>query len=184
MSYRDELQSAEGFEAFYRRQSPRVLRFFASRIYESQLAFDLTAETFAQALRVRHRLRGETEQQAAAWLHSIARRQLSRYYRRGKAERRALDRLRVEMPRLDEEDLTEIETFADLGTRRDAVQAGLVQLSREHRRALQLRVVEERSYPEIARRLSVSEPTARARVSRALRALAQTIDAEMLKQEV
>lgn len=47
---------------------------------------DLTAETFAEAFRDRHRFRGQSEGEAAAWLFSIARHQSSRYVCRGKAE--------------------------------------------------------------------------------------------------
>jgi RNA polymerase sigma-70 factor (ECF subfamily) len=43
----------------------------------------------------------------------------------------------------------------------------------EQRRALELRVVEERSYEEVAEQLGVTQETARARVSRGLRALGQ-----------
>lgn len=62
--YRDLLQQPEGFGAFYRLHSARLLRFFARRVYDSQVAFDLTAESFAQAFLSRHRFRGRDEQQA------------------------------------------------------------------------------------------------------------------------
>jgi len=49
-------------------------------------------------------------------------------------------------------------------------------LPAEQREALQLRVVDELDYPTVADRLGVSEVAARARVSRALRALAGALD--------
>jgi RNA polymerase sigma-70 factor (ECF subfamily) len=54
----------------------------------------------------------------------------------------------------------------------------LGRLSDEQREALQLRVVEETPYEEVARRLGVSEQAARARVSRGLRTLQRALAAE------
>jgi RNA polymerase sigma-70 factor (ECF subfamily) len=51
-----------------------------------------------------------------------------------------------------------------------------VQLSGAQRDALQLRVVEEQSYQQVAAALGVSEQTARARVSRGLRSLARALE--------
>jgi RNA polymerase sigma factor (sigma-70 family) len=60
--------------------------------------------------------------------------------------------------------------------RRAAIADGLAALSEDHREALRLRIVEERSYAEVAQTLGVSEQTARARVSRALRTLSKTTE--------
>ena len=48
-------------------------------------------------------------------------------------------------------------------------------LAPDHRAVLQLRVVQEVSYADIAARLGISEQTVRARVSRALRALGAAV---------
>jgi DNA-directed RNA polymerase specialized sigma24 family protein len=42
-----------------------------------------------EAFEARHRFRGRTDDEAAAWLFGIARHVLSRYVRRGRAERQA-----------------------------------------------------------------------------------------------
>ena len=181
--YRELLQRPEGFEAFYRLHSAALLRYFARRVYDPQVAFDLTAETFAQAFLSRHRFRGHDDQQAGAWLYVIARRQLGRYYRRGRAERRALNRLGLETPPLSDEELARTEELAELDALRDAVRVGLAELTAEHREVLRLRVVEERGYAEIAAELGVSEQTVRARVSRALRALGRAIDRDAISEE-
>ena len=52
----------------------------------------------------------------------------------------------------------------------------LAALSEPNRQAVQLRVVDELPYQEVARRLNISEQTARARVSRSLSALAATLE--------
>jgi RNA polymerase sigma-70 factor (ECF subfamily) len=73
---------------------------------------------------------------------------------------------------MSEDDYERVEDLADLRSQRAALAGGLASLSDVHREALRLRIVEERSYAEVARTLDVTEQTARARVSRALRALA------------
>lgn len=136
---------------------------------------DLAAETFAQAYLSRKRFRGETEASAAAWLYAIARAQLARYHRKGIAERRALARLRIELPALTSAEIERIETEADLDELRAELDAGLERITQSQRDAISLRIVEELPYPEVAARLGISEQTARARVSRGLRALEQAL---------
>jgi RNA polymerase sigma-70 factor (ECF subfamily) len=109
-------------------------------------------------------------------LFTIARRQLSRYRRRGRVEQRALLKLGIASPSLDAADVAEIHAAADLSELREALRAELASLTSEQRDALQLRVVEELPYVVVARRLGISETNARARVSRGLRALARALD--------
>ena len=170
------LSTPDGFAAFYERHSRKLVTFFARRVYDPQLALDLTAETFAQAMLGVRRLRAETDEEAVGWLYGIARNQLKSFYRRGHAERRALERLRIEVPELDDESERQIEELAELSELRTAVAEGLAQLSEAERQAVELRVVQELTYPEVAERLHVSEVAARARVSRGLRALARALE--------
>jgi DNA-binding CsgD family transcriptional regulator len=69
-----------------------------------------------------------------------------------------------------------IEELVGLADLRAALATALDQLSPAHRQVLQLRVVEDLSYGEVARRLGISEQTARARVSRGLKTLALLLD--------
>ena len=59
---------------------------------------------------------------------------------------------------------------------RRELSAALASLSDPVRSAVQLRIVEELPYAEVARSLRISEPAARARVSRGLAALADLLD--------
>jgi RNA polymerase sigma-70 factor, ECF subfamily len=156
----------------YEAHAAELLRFLARRTLQAEVAVDLLAETFAQAFADRARFRGRGDDQALAWIFGIARHQLSSYFRRGTVERRALARLGLQLPALSEADYERIEELAGLQTQRAAVAEALADLSAEQREALQLRVVQEHSYAELARCLGITEQTARARVSRALRALA------------
>lgn len=176
--------SSEGFSRLYERENRTVARFFARRVLDGQTALDLTAETFAQAFLSRKRFRGRNETEQGAWLMVIAQRQLSRYWRRGKAERKALQRLGLEPPEADANDLEALERLAGQAILRRELVAALAELKADQREALELRIIEDVPYPEIASRLGITEPTARARVSRALRALSRTIDVDALYEEL
>lgn len=167
--------AGEAFSAFYGEHADALAIWFARRTVDPETAVDLAAETFAQAYLSRKRFRGETEASAAAWLYAIARAQLARYHRKGIAERRALARLRIELPALTSAEIERIETEADLDELRAELDAGLERITQSQRDAISLRIVEELPYPEVAARLGISEQTARARVSRGLRALEQAL---------
>lgn len=149
----------------------------ARRVLDAQVALDLTAETFAQAYKGRRGFRGTTEPEARAWLLTIARRQIARFLERAATDRRLVERLGVQIPRLDAADVEELERRAGLPELRTIVGAELARLSEDQRVALRLRVVEERSYAQIAELLAIEEQTVRARVSRGLKALAVALDA-------
>ena len=177
------LRTREGFAEAYDRHARSILVFLVRRMCDPDTAMDLTAETFAQAFTSRRRFRGTTDEDAAAWLFAIARNVLSRYVRRGSAERRALRRLGVEVPPLEPEDLARVVELAGLDDLRGAVAREMGALPEAHREALQLRVVEQLPYDDIARRLAISEPAARARVSRGLRAIGRALDPNPTIQE-
>lgn len=155
----------------YDRLAEPMLAFFVRRTYAADVAVDLLAETFAVAFEDRRQFRGRDEHAARAWLFAIARHQLTDYFRRGHVERRALARLGVERPPLTDAEYDRIEELAASRELRATVASELAALPADQREVLRLRVVEERPYHELARSLGISEQTARARVSRALRAL-------------
>lgn len=170
------MAEADEFIALYERDAEAVLVFFTRRTWDVEVSLDLTAETFAQAWRGWAGVRVDHPEEVRGWLFTIARRLLGRYLRRGHVERRAARQMGVTLPVLGEEDFREIERLAGLGALRSALRVELEKLSRDQRDALQLRVVDELSYREVARRLAISEPAARARVSRGLRALAAALE--------
>jgi RNA polymerase sigma factor (sigma-70 family) len=165
-----------GFSTLYRSAAQDLVVFFARRTYDAEAAADLMAETFAKAYLGRRRFRGSTEQEARAWLFGIARRRFAMYVRRGKAERRALRRLGLERPQLVEGEYARIEELAGLDAMRATLAEHLGRLAPAQRSALELRVVRELPYPDVADRLGISEQAARTRVSRALRALGSALD--------
>lgn len=170
------MADAGDFDELYRRESDGMLVFFARRTFDPEAALDLTAETFAQAYLGWRGLRGRSREERQAWLYTIARRQLSRYLRRGRVEQHALRRLGIQTPSAHEDDLALIEERAGLAQLRGALHGELVRLSADQRRALELRIVQELPYAEIAHDLGISEIAVRARVSRGLRTLGRALD--------
>lgn len=156
---------AEAFGDFYARHEDAVLAFFLRRVRRADVAADLAAETFAAALRSRAShdpARGE----ARGWLFGIARNVLAGSLRRGRVEDDARRRLGMERLVLDDAALASVEAL--LGS---PVVAALDDLPPDQRAAVTGRVVEERSYEELAAALRCSEMVVRQRVSRGLRTL-------------
>jgi RNA polymerase sigma-70 factor (ECF subfamily) len=164
--------NADDISRLYRDHARALLVFLARRVYDPEIAVDLMAETFAAAFAVRARFRGDDDADAVAWLYGIARNQLSRFYRRGEVERRALERLAVDRRPLTDPEYERIEELAGLAELRAAMAAALERLPAEQREVVRLRVIDERPYAEVAELLGISEQAARARLSRALRELA------------
>jgi RNA polymerase sigma factor (sigma-70 family) len=177
------MDDADAFSELYRREGEAVLIFLTRRTWDGETALELTAETFAVALRSWRKLRPLAPEQQRAWLFTVARRQLGRYLRRASVERRAMHRLGMQSPPVDHDDLLAIEHRAGLSELRRAVELELSKLSPTQRDAVRLRVIEERSYEEISRQLGISEQTVRARVSRGLRTLARALEPSYVAHE-
>jgi len=168
-------QDPDAFAAFYDAYAERILLFLVRRVLDVDTAFDLLSETFATALERRHQFRGSTAEEEQGWLYSIARSELSHFWRDGKVERIALARLGVGVPALSDPEIERIEQLAGISDLVPMLRDAMASLPEDQRRAVELRVVEEHGYAEVATILGVSEQTARARVSRGLRALAQRL---------
>lgn len=171
-----KLADSQSFTAFYRTQADRLLTFVVRRVYDHDLAMDLAAETFAVAYRKRRRFRGTSQAEAEAWLYKIASRNIARYRRRGVTERKAIERLGLDVPRLDDADIERLHDLAGTRELRSVIAHELQSLSIDQRDALSLRIIDELPYPEVAARLGVSEDAARARVSRGLARLGKAIE--------
>ena len=160
------------FSALYRRYLPLVTRWCLRQTGSRELAADLTAEVFAAALRSSRRYRPERGT-VGAWLTGIARNKLLESRRRGRVEDSARRRLGLEPVALADADLERVEELASVDIELEGLLAGL---SADQRQALLLRVVEERSYEEIAAELRCSESVVRQRVSRSLKTLKSRLE--------
>lgn len=141
------------------------------RVYDSEIAVDLAAETIAEVFLQRSRFRGKSDPELLAWLNGIADRKLALFYRKSRIEKRALDTLALSAPVLAPDEHREVLRRIDAGPIRELIREELGSLSASHRDALTLRVVNELPYAQVAARLGISEEAARTRVARALKSL-------------
>ena len=110
----------DAFVALYEQEAERVLLYLTRRTFDAEIALDLTAETFAQAWRGWSAVRLDSVEEVQGWLFTIARRQLGRYLRRGRVERRAMNEFGFSVPTMAEDEIAEIERAAELDSIRPA----------------------------------------------------------------
>ena len=162
------------FAVFYRRHLPAVLAFLLRETRDREASADVAAEVFAAVLLSAGRY-AEQGQSATPWVIGIARNKLLMSYRRGRVEARARRRLGFQAVALDDGDLERIEEVAQLGNGR--LVALVDKLPEEERIAVRSRVLDERSYREIATELRCSELVIRKRVSRGLARMREQLKA-------
>lgn len=167
--------SAGAFVEFYDEYFPGLLRWFQVRTAAADVAADLCAETFASALASLPRFDAQLGS-PGAWLYGIAKNELRTWNRRRRVDNSARTKLgvRLEPPHADELDLVDVRV--DLEAMIGPLHTALGGLSRDTRRVLELRIVEQRPYSQIAQIMGCKENAARVRVSRALSALLETLD--------
>jgi RNA polymerase sigma factor (sigma-70 family) len=164
----------DAFAAFYDRYEAAIVGYFTRRTGDPEVAADLTAEVFAAALAAAGRYRPEAPT-AAGWLFTIAHNTLAKSLRAGRVEAYARRRIGIsEAVSFAGEEMEAVESAASTD---GWVMELLEQLPAEQRQAVRARILQERSYPDIAGELETSELVVRKRVSRGL----STLRAEMEK---
>lgn len=156
----------ESFAVVYRRHAPSVLRYCARRGLDAHGAADVTAETFVEALRSRHRYRPAAGD-VRSWLFGICRHKIADRARRLSRNERLESKL--QQIALTDRDLTD---FAELqpslaGPASEALNG----LPDDQQLAIRARVIDDQDYAGIAERAGVSEGAIRTRISRGLATL-------------
>jgi RNA polymerase sigma factor (sigma-70 family) len=156
----------------YRRYLPLVLRWSLRQTGNREVAADLTSEVFAAALIGSPRYRPQRGP-VGAWLLGIAKNKLRESQRRKRVEDSARRALRLEPIALTDAALDRVDDLASI----DGDVAELVEaLPEEQRDAIMRRVVDERTYEDIADELCCSPSVVRQRVSRGLRSLRSKLE--------
>lgn len=156
----------DAFAEFYSRHVEGVLRYFAHAVGRSDVAFDLTAETFAAALRALPDYRA-TAAPGKSWLYAIAHHRLVDAVRHGKADARAREELGMHAIVLDDQGEAMIESIIDRVDGRSALEL-VRDLPSNERHAITARFLRDKDYAEIAAEMRCSEQVVRKRVSRGL----------------
>jgi RNA polymerase sigma factor (sigma-70 family) len=171
----DARERPETFDAVYGAYWDAMLRFMVRRTFDAEVAFDLTAETFTKMLAHIREFRGETEIAGQAWMWTIARSELTKWHKSGDVARRYRDRLNIDHRSPGTDELDRIEELADVEPLRRIVQRALTTLEPGPRQVLELRVIQEWSYDEVADELGISSNAAQIRVARALALLTKAV---------
>jgi RNA polymerase sigma factor (sigma-70 family) len=160
---------ARAFRRLYDRYAASIHRFHRGRTGDADAALDLTAETFAQAWLSRGRFRDRAGGSAGPWLFAIARNVLVTSVRRRRLEQTARERLGV---------LVEREPRDASHDWLDGLDEALEALAPDLREAVELRVVDDLTYDELAARSGTTAGAARVRVHRGLKALRERLTRE------
>lgn len=160
---------SDGLDTLFVRYAGGIHRWFSSRVDSDATAVDLTAETFAEAWCSRARYVPNADNDAGPWLYGIALNLHRAWSRKQRIERSARDQLGMDVrTQPDDDDVAERLLCEQLG---EALLSALDLLPPDQRAAIDLRIVQEKSYEEVAALLKCSQPTARMRVMRGLRTL-------------
>jgi RNA polymerase sigma factor (sigma-70 family) len=150
------------FRELYERYAGRIHGFLRRRCRDEETAYDLAAETFAQAWLARERFRDEADGSAAPWLFAIARNVVRTSVRKRALERSACARLGLQVgdaPAAPDESWL------------DGLDDMLAELPASQRDAIRLRVFDDLAYEQVAAVLGTTPEAARVRVHRGLSAL-------------
>jgi RNA polymerase sigma-70 factor (ECF subfamily) len=159
--------SPAAFAEFYDHAAPEVFRYLARSVLGNRaVAEDLTQETFAAVVvAVRD---GRPESLTMAWVMGIARHKLLDHYRR-----LARDERHLALAWADSADCVELDQFASADP--DRVLELLRSLRAEHQLVLILKYVDDLPGQEIANALNRSLDATNSLLSRARRALAESL---------
>jgi RNA polymerase sigma factor (sigma-70 family) len=161
----------QAFREFYDRYAVWVRSWFVRHTGSESASLDLTAETFAQAWHSCRRFRDMAGGSGAPWLFGIARNLLRQYHKHNRIESAARERMGLPATYAECEDYERVDERIEASALAPLLRHAVRALPSEQRRALELRVVHQLPYEEVAGRLGCTQNAARLRVSRALRAL-------------
>jgi RNA polymerase sigma factor (sigma-70 family) len=175
---RESRRDPDAFVVVCERHAGPLQRWLRGQTHDDHVVTELLAETFAEAWRVRRRFRDPGDGSARAWLFGIARNLLGHYRWEGTVAARARQRLGLQLERAPHDPFEELDERLSVAAGGDELHAAVAGLPAEQRAALELRVLDELAYDEVAKRLAVTRATARTRVFRALGALRTRMEGE------
>jgi RNA polymerase sigma factor (sigma-70 family) len=171
-------RDSDAFATFYSQHALALFRWFAYRVErEGTVAAELTAETFAEALRSLPRFRGTAPGSGTAWLFGIARNLAREHHRSRRVRNDARRDLGFPLDLVYHAELEDASERLDAEGRRHELVQALAELPVAQRRAITLRVVNDLDYAAIAALTASSEQSVRLRVSRGLRTLRAQLSA-------
>lgn len=150
----------------YDRYASMILRYLFVRVYETELAQDLTQEVFIKVIKGIDQFEYRGEKSLLGWLYTIASNVLSSHQRRRKLPSTPLDQ-QAEL--VDARSQNDVRHVFD----RIALQQAIAQLTDDQQQVLTLRFFADLSNSEIAELLNRTEGSVKALQHRALQSLYQ-----------
>jgi RNA polymerase sigma factor (sigma-70 family) len=171
-------RDGRAFELLYARHASSLLRWLERASADRQVALELTAETFAIVLERPDRVTDPGDGDARPWIFGIARNLLRMFWRSARVESTARRRLGIleQTTQFSFDESRELDRI-DAGRHRTELRRALATLPAGQRAAIELRIVDELSYADIATRLGCADAVARLQVSRGLARLRRQLGA-------
>ena len=168
---------ADAFGQLYDRYVTSIFRFVHARVGSTQLAEDLTSDTFLRALRSMHTFTWQGKD-FGAWLTTIARNLIADHY---KSRRTQLEMVTDTPPERASQPGPDVDVLASVST--ETLLRAVNDLPSEQRDCILMRFVQEMSIAETALVLGKSEGAVKQLQLRAVRRLAKTVSKEMVTPE-
>jgi RNA polymerase sigma-70 factor (ECF subfamily) len=162
--------STTGFGELFDQCYDRIYKYAYRRVGSREIAEDIAANVFEEAMREIQRVRWQGKP-VIAWLYRITSRRIADYYRARK-DNASLDNIVIAIDDRAHESVERAEEFA-------AVQRGLKKLSARDREIILLAYFDELSGAEIAAALDCTPNTAYVRLHRAVEKLERMVRDEI-----
>lgn len=155
---------AEALGRLYELYYERIFRFCVHRLFDKEIAEDVTSGVFLEVARGIRRFAGRTEQDFGNWVYAIAANQANAYIRKASRRKKLL---------AEASGSVRVSHGTDDGPEPDwpALYAAILNLKPLHQTIVTLRFFENLPYEQIAQILNVKEATLRVVVHRILEKL-------------
>jgi RNA polymerase sigma-70 factor (ECF subfamily) len=162
----------DSFQKIYGKLKKPIHRYVSRSVRDGEVAEELTQDVFLKAFRARHTF--ECQRSFSTWLWTIARNTVCDWHRKHGADLRVPSGPEGESPcdELPSRD-PDVETLICEHGERQALLRRLAGLTALQRKVLQMRIIHELSYQEIAKNLGLSISAAKCLFYRARLALTQ-----------
>jgi len=167
---------AEALSRLYEMYYERIFRFCVHRLFDKEIAEDVTSTVFLEVARSIRAFKGRTVQDFQNWLYAIAANQANAYIRKTSRRKELL------------KEAADLMTAADGGTDKSSepdwprLYAAILKLKPKHQTIVTLRFFENLKYEQIAQILNVKEVNVRVTLHRILNELRNNLQTVFERQ--
>ena len=155
---------ADALGRLYEMHYERILRFCVYRLFNKEIAEDITSAVFLEVARGIRRFRGRTASDFQSWLYAIAANQANAYIRKTSRRKKLLEQAAASMTASAAPGDDNSPDFSQL-------YAAILRLKPRHQTIITLRFFENLQYQQIAKILNIKEATLRVRTHRIINEL-------------